>query len=293
MNQEENVNEIQNDEEESIEEEMNELDTESNQIIENKDEESRINKDQEEENVKYMQNDEEESIEEEINELDVDSNQIIENKTEGDQIIPYQEENTSMNLEETLEAQGLFDDDVPLEDRDLSEEELKEFRRNLIEGALYAAGSALTIEELSTKLDISKVETEELLKKLISVYDNRSTALTIAKTGEKFQMQIKSIYSDQISKFAQGGAIAEKYLRTLTIIALKQPILKSTVVKIRGSGAYEHVKYLEENQFITSIKKGRTSELTTTDLYSEMFGLPKDIQEMKKVMIEQLGINEE
>jgi len=142
-------------------------------------------------------------------------------------------------------------------------------------------------------LDLSKTEVEQLLKDLILIYDGRSTALAIAKTGDKYQMQIKSEFSDQISKFAQGGGIAEKYLRTLTIIALKQPILKSTLVKIRGSGAYEHVQYLEENQLISSIKKGRTSELTTTDTYSEMFGLPKDKQEMKRVMIEQLGINEE
>jgi segregation and condensation protein B len=179
------------------------------------------------------------------------------------------------------------------EDVKNEEDELKEFTRNLVEGALYASDKALTIERLSMELDISKGEIQEAMKDLIKQYKNRSTALEIVKIGEKYQMQIKSIYSEEIRKFAQGGAIAEKYLRTLTIIALKQPILKSKLVKLRGSGAYEHVKYLEENALIDSVKKGRTSELTTTDNYAEMFGLPKNKDEMKKVMIEQLGIDSE
>jgi segregation and condensation protein B len=103
-------------------------------------------------------------------------------------------------------------------------------------------------------------------------------------------MQIKPEYTEKVSKFAQGGAIAEKYLRTLTVIALKQPIMKSLLVKLRGSGAYEHVKYLLENGLISGVKKGRSSELTTTDQYAEMFGLPRDREQMKRVMIAQLGV---
>ena len=105
-------------------------------------------------------------------------------------------------------------------------------------------------------------------------------------------MQIRPEYTEKVSKFAKGGAIAERYLRTLTIIALKQPILKSMVIKLRGSGAYEHVKYLIDNGFINAIKKGRSHELTTTDKYADMFGLPKDIRQMKSVMVTQLGLDE-
>jgi len=105
-------------------------------------------------------------------------------------------------------------------------------------------------------------------------------------------MQIKPEFTEKASKFAEGGAIAEKYLRTLTVIALKQPILKSLIIKLRGTGAYEHIKYLLENDFINAVKKGRSQELTTTDKYAEMFGLPKNIEEMKRIMIAQLGLEE-
>lgn len=182
-------------------------------------------------------------------------------------------------------------------ENDVSEEledALKIYKKNLIEAALYASGEALSIEMLSAKLDIPKDEVDELVRDLQEIYEERSSSLIVAKIGDKFQMRIKSEYMEIVSQFAEGGGMAEKYLRTLTIIALKQPLLKSTLVKIRGTGAYEHVKYLEEHLLVDSVKKGRTSELTTTDKFAEMFGLPKNVQEMKKIMVDQgLGLPEE
>jgi len=171
--------------------------------------------------------------------------------------------------------------------------QLKVLRRNLIEGALYAAGRPLDVEELSTKLEIPKKEVEELVNVVAFDYLDREGALIVAQIGEKYQMQLRPELTETVSKFAKGGAIAERYLRTLTVIALKQPILKSTVIKLRGSGAYEHVKYLLDNDLITAVKKGRSAELNTTDKYADMFGLPKNKEELKRMMISQLGIGED
>ena len=177
-------------------------------------------------------------------------------------------------------------------EEDLLARQLRDFHRNQIEASLYVAGKPLTIEELSTKLEISKKEVEELINDIAFDYLERSTALVVNRVGESYQMALKSEYIEKVSKFAKGGAIAEKYLRTLTVIALKQPILKSLVVKIRGSGAYEHIKYLLDNGLVFAVKKGRSQELTTTDKYAEMFGLPKNKEDMKRVMIAQLGLDE-
>ncbi len=178
-------------------------------------------------------------------------------------------------------------------DEELLKRQLREFHRNLIEASLYAAGRPLTIEELATKLELPKKEVEELTHETAFDYLDRSTALIIAQIGDRYQMQIRPEYTEKVSKFAKGGAIAERYLRTLTVIALKQPILKSTVVKLRGTGAYEHVKYLLDNGFVNAVKKGRSKELTTTDKYADMFGLPKNISQLKKAMVTQLGVEEE
>lgn len=182
-------------------------------------------------------------------------------------------------------------DSMILDEKSL-ELETRAFHRNLIEAALYAAGGPLTIEELSTRLEFPKKEVERLVNELAFDYLERPSALIIAQIGERYQMQIRPEYTEKVSKFAKGGAIAERYLRTLTVIALKQPILKSMVIKLRGTGAYEHVKYLIDNGFIDAIKKGRSHELTTTEKYADMFGLPRDIRQMKSVMITQLGLDE-
>jgi segregation and condensation protein B len=197
------------------------------------------------------------------------------------------------NIEDELDTNMI---DSTSETKILDEEALKSqvriFHRNLVEASLYAAGRPLTIEEISTKLEFPKKEVEELVNEVAFDYLERPTALVIAQIGDRYQMQIRPEYTEQVSKFAKGGAIAERYLRSLTVIALKQPVLKSMVIKLRGTGAYEHVKYLIDNGFINAVKKGRSHELTTTDKYADMFGLPKDKTELKRAMVTQLGIEE-
>ena len=219
---------------------------------------------------------------EELGESDINSETpLIEELEEAENI----KDETGTNMIDNISETEILDEDS-------LRNQVRIFHRNLIEASLYAAGRPLTIEEISTKLELPKKEVEELVNEVAFDYLERPTALVIAQIGDRYQMQIRPEYTEKVSKFAKGGAIAERYLRTLTIIALKQPILKSMVIKIRGTGAYEHVKYLIDNGFISAIKKGRTHELTTTDKYADMFGLPKDKTQLKRAMVTQLGIEE-
>jgi segregation and condensation protein B len=208
--------------------------------------------------------------------------------------IPLTEESEETEETENDLQTDLVEDtsEITVTDEESLKNQVRIYHRNLIEASLYAAGRPLTIEEISTKLEFPKKEVEELVNEVAFEYLERSTALIIAQIGDRYQMQIRPEYTEKVSKFAKGGAIAERYLRTLTVIALKQPVLKSMVIKLRGTGAYEHVKYLLDNGFINAIKKGRSHELTTTDKYADMFGLPKDKTELKRAMITQLGIEE-
>ena len=239
-------------------------------------------------------------------ELDESEEDIFESE-ESDEIMAdleesYDEENEIEEVDENeSELEEIDNGEIDLEDNAIQEEpvelskeeleaQLKVFNRNLIEASLYASGKPLDVEELSTKLEIPKKEAEELIQELALDYLDRPTALIINQVGEKYQMALRTEYVERVAKFSGGGGIAERYLRTLTVIALKQPILKSLVIKLRGTGAYEHIKYLIDNDLVSAIKKGRSDELSTTDKYSEMFGLPKSKEELKKVMIEQLGV---
>ena len=253
-------------------EELEETSEELREEIEELDEENAL------ENPSEMESD---IIEEEITEE-------IETIEESDLDEVEIDESSDLIESETIEETGtsvLTEEDI--------EKQLREYQKNMIEASLYAAGKPLNVEILSTKLEVPKKIVAELINELAFDYLERSTALVIAQMGDSYQMQIKPEYTEKVSKFATGGAIAERYLRTLTVIALKQPILKSLLIKLRGSGAYEHVKYLLDNGLINAVKKGRSQELTTTEKYSQMFGLPTDREAMKQMMIAQLGLDEE
>ena len=260
-----------------IQENMNNLD---------KDPEEKIKEDELEllEDLPIEEIEDNSNAEDEVESEEPNSNNITENNLKTDDIQGVIETTEESFIIETVES-GVADEES-------IKAQLREFHKNLIEASLYAAGRPLNVEELSNKLEFSKKEVEVLINEVAFDYLDRSTALVIAQIGDRYQMQIKPEYTEKVSKFAKGGAIAERYLRTLTVIALKQPILKSTVVKLRGTGAYEHVKYLIDNGFINADKKGRSHELTTTEKYADMFGLPKDKRLLKQAMITQLGIEE-
>lgn len=242
----------------------------------------------------------EEEVSEEVGEEISETSDEVVKTDEGESIEEIEQDSEGLTNEESIEEQTIETDanstegslDSTVLDEKSLELETKALQRNFIEAALYASGGPLTIEELSHKLEFPKKEVEILVNELAFDYLERNTALVINQVGEAYQMGLRPEYVERVSKFAKGGGIAERYLRTLTVIALKQPILKSMVIKLRGTGAYEHVKYLLDNGFIDAVKKGRSQELTTTDKYADMFGLPRDKRQMKSRMISQLGLGE-
>ena len=205
------------------------------------------------------------------------------------------DESEDSSIEHPISEEDVLEEPVseePISAEELESEEVDEHsrRKNIIEGALFVAGRPISIEELNIKTDIKKKDLEEGLKELIMDYLMRSTALEIVQIQDKYSLQIKPEYTPNVKKFATGGLIPDRHLKTLTIIALKQPILKSKLIKIRGSGAYEHVKFLLDRGFISAIKKGRSYELMTTENFADTFGLSRDVPTLKKQLITQLGI---
>jgi segregation and condensation protein B len=163
-------------------------------------------------------------------------------------------------------------------------------KRNIVEAALFVAGRPISLEELNIKTEFKKKDLEDILKDLMMEYMERPSSIEIIQIGDKFSLQIKPEYTQDVKKFASGGLIPEAVLKTLTIIALKQPMMKSMLIKVRGAGAYDHIKFLADRGFIEQSKKGRSQELITTDLFADTFGLSRNPSMLKKQLIAQLGI---
>ena len=300
-NNKENTNDINEISEEKIE------DVEITESLEEESEDKEIKEVIKEEIEGEIKKDEKEELTDEIitslldEEIKGESDELLENEEES---IEIKEENLEDlgEKEENIEPDEEFSEGTLFEETlvqpegeiaEISDEERAEnlekgFHKYQIEASLFVAGRPLGLEELSVKLDLKKDFIKNLIQDLAFEYLDRTTAIEIVQIGDKYSMQIKPEYTEKVSKFAAGGLIPERIMRTLTIIALKQPLLKSTVVKLRGSGAYEHVKWLLDNEFINAVKKGRTFELTTSNKFAETFGFSTNIEEMKKQMISQL-----
>ena len=73
-------------------------------------------------------------------------------------------------------------------------------------------------------------------------------------------------------------------MRTLAIVAVKQPIKQSIIVKYQGNKAYGYVAALEEKGLIKTEKFGRTKLITTTPDFEKYFG--KSTEEIKRILAE-------
>lgn len=142
----------------------------------------------------------------------------------------------------------------------------------VIEAALFASGRTLSPKELAELSGQSEEKVRALAEELSREYASRSGGLEIRSFGEGYAMQVRSVLTPQIISIAPKE-IEAPLIRTLAIIAYKQPLKQSNLAEIRGNKSYAHVKELERMGLISAVRQGRTKIITTTRAFSEYFGL--------------------
>lgn len=144
----------------------------------------------------------------------------------------------------------------------------------IVEATLFIAGRYLTKDDLVMFTGINPISLDETLKKLEDKYSKNEGALTLSVKNNLYKMDIKQDYAWLTNKLASGSAeFTKAEQETLAIIAYKQPITQSVVVKIRGNKAYEHVKKLVDIGLIKGKRVGHTLELRLDDTFYNYFGL--------------------
>ena len=89
-------------------------------------------------------------------------------------------------------------------------------------------------------------------------------------------MDVKQDFHGIINRIVSGKAEFNKgEQETLAIIAYKQPIKQSIVVKIRGNKAYDHIKKFIDIGLVVGKRVGHTKELRFSDEFFEYFHLVK------------------
>lgn len=158
--------------------------------------------------------------------------------------------------------------------------------KKIIEAALFAAGESLDIQTLAKLINEPINKTMQIVETLINEYNNRESSIEIIDLGQRYVMQIKSIFTDRV-RFIAPKELSAPILRTLAMIAYHQPVIQSDLVEMRGNTVYEHIKELNSRGLITSVPYGRTKKLQTTPLFADYFGLKSnDPESIKQKIIE-------
>lgn len=153
-----------------------------------------------------------------------------------------------------------------------------------VEAALFIAGKFLSIQELITLTDINPIMLKEILSQLQKKYS--TGAIQIVKKNNLYKMDVADKYKDMVNKLASGESeFTKAEQETLAVIAYKQPVKQSVVVKIRGNKAYEHIKKFRDIGLIKAKRVSHTLELTLSEEFYDYFNVQgsKPIDDKKEI----------
>ena len=125
-----------------------------------------------------------------------------------------------------------------------------------IEAVLFITARAVSTDEISNILDVEKEDIEEAMLDLIMDYSSREGALEI-DDEDGYIIQVKEDYIDIVELLCPVD-LKPAVLRTLSVIALKEPIRQTDLKELR-SNAYEHIQELLEKGLIIRTKEDRKS----------------------------------
>ena len=156
--------------------------------------------------------------------------------------------------------------------------------KSRIEAVLFVTAKVLQINDIAEILEEAPEVVEEALLELIMDYASREGALEIDDENG-YILQVKQDHLDIVEKLCPVE-LRPPVLKTLTVIALKEPIRQSYLKDLRGSNAYEHVQEIVEKGLIArnKDKNGRSFNLKTTPKFAEYFKLKGDPKMLQRLL---------
>jgi segregation and condensation protein B len=154
-------------------------------------------------------------------------------------------------------------------------------QKALVEAALFVSENPVNIRTLSKITGISSTrDLKNILNTIKKELDADSHGIELVLTPEGYQFQVKNKFLEKVSSLTTYADISRGALRTLSLVALRQPMLQSEIVKIQGNKAYNYIKSLEKKGLIKTEKVSRTRSITTTKEFERYFG--KSLNEIRE-----------
>lgn len=152
-----------------------------------------------------------------------------------------------------------------------------------IEAIIYIKGRPLSVEEIHACLQEKEAESAKLSEsdreliedgiiELMNDYAHRDSALEIIETETGYSLQLKQDYEYLLQELVPAE-LGKGALRTLAAVALRNPILQTELIDLRGSSAYQQVAELVQLGFVRKREQadGRSYWLEVTSKFHQYF----------------------
>ncbi len=170
--------------------------------------------------------------------------------------------------------------------------------KQILEGALLAAGTPLTLERLRGLFpEAERPSPGEVREALASLAEDcRHRGIELTEVAGGLRLQVRSEVAPWVSRLWEEKAprYSRALLETLAIIAYRQPVTRGEIEEIRGVGVSSQiVKTLVEREWVRVIGHrdvpGRPALYATTRQFLDYFGL-KGLDELPPLQeVRELG----
>jgi segregation and condensation protein B len=144
-----------------------------------------------------------------------------------------------------------------------------------VEAVLFAVGKEITSDRIASLCSLEVKEVEQvIIPNLIKQHSDRDQSLQIVKKDNGWKLTVRDEYVPLVSNLVSSTELEGSLMQTLAVIAWKYPIVQADVIKLRGSGAYDHMKQLIDQGFVAKEKFQRTYKIKLTNKFFEYFDLP-------------------
>ena len=154
----------------------------------------------------------------------------------------------------------------------------------VIEAALYAADHPLTSSEIRNLLGTSsETYARRLIEIIMADYGKRGGPLVLSETAKNtFVLHLRDEYMPKLEGIVPKAKLSRGALKTLAMVAYKQPVYQARLAELRGGRVYEHMKQLTALGFVESKPFGRTRVLRTSRRFAGYFGFEDDMDKIRE-----------
>lgn len=154
--------------------------------------------------------------------------------------------------------------------------------KQVVEGALLAAGEPLSIDRIQALYDETERPAREAIQTALDALceDYRDRAIELVEVASGWRVQVRASVAPWVGRLWQEkpGRYSRALLETLALIAYRQPITRGEIEQIRGVAVSTPIiKTLTEREWVRVVGHrevpGRPALYATTRRFLDYFGL--------------------